>query len=322
MFDQRLVNDGIRSYVEVTFLEKHTLDHQALSELKEKSVEGIVESIVIREHAQIKMLFPIGQKVDLRRWVGLHGKLSTSQFRDVVEQILKLLSTQTITINPYYFILSPENIYLELGTGKVSLLYIPDTVLKTHFHGRLRGMFKALIPSLVNVEPTNRAFYGRILDLVQEEQFCAETLMRVMSKERVKTSNLWHWFNKQTEEKVNLWSNSSDGFSEERADAYLMKLTNSKKYPLCSNRTLKWVLGRNLKNDIVINEGVLNDIHATVYKKKNSYFVVDLETVNGTRVNGIFLKGRKARVINEGDILEFGDQKYVFYVGNHPKSYR
>lgn len=315
MFDQRLVNDGIRSYVEVTFLEKDTLDYQALSELKEQSVEGLVESIVIREETQTKMLFPIGQKVDLRRWVGLHGKLSTSQFRDVVEQILKLLSTPTRTVNPYYFILSPENIYLEIGTGKVSLLYIPDTVLKTHFHGRLRGMFKALIPTLVDVEPTNRAFYSRILELVQEDQFCADTLMKVMSKEAEKANKLWGWFNKQAETKVNLWSNSSDGFSENQSDAYLMKLTNSKKYPLRSNRTFRWLLGRSVKNDIVINEGVLNDTHAAVYKKKNSYFVVDLETVNGTRVNGIFLKGKKARVINEGDVLEFGDQKYVFYVG-------
>ncbi len=50
-------------------------------------------------------------------------------------------------------------------------------------------------------------------------------------------------------------------------------------------------------------------VHARVIKNNDSFAIEDLESTNGTRINGAPLSGNEVVALHDGDELEFGDEK-------------
>jgi len=69
------------------------------------------------------------------------------------------------------------------------------------------------------------------------------------------------------------------------------------------------ILGRKDDNDIVIAEGQASRVHAKVTKKADGYYVADMGSYNGTKVNG---EPVKEALLNEGDVIRIGKTTLVF----------
>ncbi len=69
--------------------------------------------------------------------------------------------------------------------------------------------------------------------------------------------------------------------------------------------------GRSSKADVVINDHKLSRIHAKIIRFGNGYRVIDLNSHNGTRVNGIRILEHP---LSSYDVIEFGSTKIKFLI--------
>src|SRR3989344_3262475 len=69
------------------------------------------------------------------------------------------------------------------------------------------------------------------------------------------------------------------------------------------------ILGRKKSADIYLKDEKLSRHHAQIYTNGHDYFIKDLNSTNGTKVNGKFITEQK---ISPRDIIEIGDIKFEF----------
>ncbi len=81
-----------------------------------------------------------------------------------------------------------------------------------------------------------------------------------------------------------------------------------KVYPLDKNELF---IGRDLSNDIVINDPEISRRHARLFTQGNTFVLEDLGSTNGTFVNGQRLMG--PNVLRPGDVITFGERMSLVY---------
>lgn len=79
-------------------------------------------------------------------------------------------------------------------------------------------------------------------------------------------------------------------------------LFNGKEIKIASRMTI----GRDKKNDFVIEDGLVSRFHLEIQQIRGSYFVQDRDSSNGTMINGKKIKAGKYIKINPGDTLSIG----------------
>ncbi|MCD4752407.1 MAG: FHA domain-containing protein [Anaerolineaceae bacterium] len=75
-------------------------------------------------------------------------------------------------------------------------------------------------------------------------------------------------------------------------------------------------IGRDLSNDIVINDPEISRRHARLYKQGNAYVLEDLGSTNGTSVNSKRLTGPCK--LNHGEVVEMGPNISFTYESDEP----
>ncbi|MGM9570971.1 MAG: FHA domain-containing protein [bacterium] len=89
--------------------------------------------------------------------------------------------------------------------------------------------------------------------------------------------------------------------------AILQDLKQGKKYNLSVPLT---TLGRSAHNDIVLEDKYASYEHARIIVRNQHFYLEDLQSTNGTTVNGIILQGTIE--LQDGDQIEIGDLIFVF----------
>ncbi|MBN2441050.1 MAG: FHA domain-containing protein [Spirochaetales bacterium] len=77
---------------------------------------------------------------------------------------------------------------------------------------------------------------------------------------------------------------------------------NDKSVPL----TAKITIGRDSMNDIVLEDNLISRYHAIIQKIKKAYFIKDLNSTNGTSVNGNRIPREKYIRIFQHDVIQLG----------------
>ena len=70
-------------------------------------------------------------------------------------------------------------------------------------------------------------------------------------------------------------------------------------------------IGRDLANDIVIRDSQVSRYHTRLTLQDQDYYAEDLDSSNGTRINGAQISGRVA--LNDGDFIALGDSILLTY---------
>ncbi len=97
-------------------------------------------------------------------------------------------------------------------------------------------------------------------------------------------------------------------------ETYLVSVYNGKKYSVHSNK--RFNIGRKIDHynnaDLCIDEGIISRSHATIVQENKKYYLIDLNSKNGTCLNGKKLLPNQKYLLNNYDILEFSRIKYKF----------
>lgn len=74
-------------------------------------------------------------------------------------------------------------------------------------------------------------------------------------------------------------------------------------------------LGRSEENQVVISDETVSARHARLFQVRTSgaIFIEDLDSTNGSTLNGKPLLPERAVELTDGDVLSFGDTFFVFY---------
>ena len=73
------------------------------------------------------------------------------------------------------------------------------------------------------------------------------------------------------------------------------------------------LIGKNREiSDLCLNLPQISRIHAKIEESGDGYIITDLNSTNGTSVNGHFLETNESMTISPGDQLSFADQRYRF----------
>jgi pSer/pThr/pTyr-binding forkhead associated (FHA) protein len=83
-----------------------------------------------------------------------------------------------------------------------------------------------------------------------------------------------------------------------------------KEFPLESVETR---IGRDVDNDIVINDAEVSRHHATIYLQMESFVLEDKGSTNGTSINGRRITS--PHTLRTGDIVTFGEHVDLLYEG-------
>jgi len=76
-------------------------------------------------------------------------------------------------------------------------------------------------------------------------------------------------------------------------------------------------IGRSEKNDVVVTHEKTSRRHCETFYRGNRWFIRDLESKNGTRLNKLKVAGEEP--LKKGDVIEVGDTQIIF-TGQQPGS--
>ncbi|MBN1699153.1 MAG: FHA domain-containing protein [Spirochaetales bacterium] len=71
-------------------------------------------------------------------------------------------------------------------------------------------------------------------------------------------------------------------------------------------------IGRDRSNCIVVEDNMVSRFHAVIQKIKNAYFIKDLKSTNGTKVNGVDVPKDKYIKLKKCDVIQIGRTDFTF----------
>lgn len=69
-------------------------------------------------------------------------------------------------------------------------------------------------------------------------------------------------------------------------------------------------LGRRAQNDVRLEDPAISGVHAVIFRAGADAVLEDLDSTNGTRVNG---QPVKKHFLQDGDVIEMANHKFVYH---------
>jgi eukaryotic-like serine/threonine-protein kinase len=73
-------------------------------------------------------------------------------------------------------------------------------------------------------------------------------------------------------------------------------------------------IGRTNGNDLIINGKTVSRRHARLWCDNGRWYLADMQSANGTFVNNVRLQPNQAVMLNDGDVINFGDEIVLFNI--------
>ena len=75
-------------------------------------------------------------------------------------------------------------------------------------------------------------------------------------------------------------------------------------------------IGRDTSNDIQLKDSAVSRRHCVIRSESNQYWITDLDSINGTLVNGKL--ATRATLLTEGAVIGIGNHKFLFKLYEAP----
>lgn len=226
----------------------------------------------------------------------------------MIKMIDSLAILEDYLLTPQKIAFQKEYIFMSNDLSLLQFIYVVDASVSFNFHEQVK---ETLLYLLLN-HPSFKFFYQKqdfkkILSWLQDEHFDSYVFKALLKNEPVKKDK-WSIKKLFSKEKVQVLSKETIMLQPENGNFLMF---DEKKVPLEKSHT---IIGRSLElTDFALPEVLsMGRVHAEVIKEDLSYYLVDLNSKNGTFVNGRRLDPQKRAPLKEGDVIKFANKKCIF----------
>jgi len=262
-----------------------------------------IKSFVDIEESEDILRYKLCEKYKSLKEVAMKKKLD----RKLLIKVLKTIATinlENYLLRKESMLLDINYIYVDSKKGDIKFIYVPFNTKNKNFEESFKDFVSNLIYGYIDNMALESKLVKGLIENINNEKI--ESLIEYINSIEVKRD-----FKKNVLEKAKLIFSGVDEkcFETEliTIDKSIMlsikgKIKNYTKFPL--------IIGKNSKYcNILINDNAVSRIHAQIEKEEEKIYIKDLNSKNGTYLNGKKIARMKRRIIKSGDYIRVGKEE-------------
>ncbi len=334
-----------RIYVTVDSIKGQNLNLREVEDIQNGILKNVIPLEVDMKRAGFVLKYDITNYMSMEQY--LHTIITKQKYAQIMLQILEIIRRMSEAYyNPQNIILNLDNVYINPSTETIFFIFIP--ILYFDSGCSVKDFLTQITYQTTFDSSEDTSYVEKCLNILQRNMnFSAvemeEYLKTILSdkKEPDKSDNqirsIYREYNlafeekkaeqpvkERKEEKENLEIGRSTRMTESlsnigssdtvllgtESNAYIKQLRTGKKYYLNSNEV---TIGKRQCEIEIADNPAVSKHHAMIQKKEGKYYLVDLNSTNGTKVNGKKINADIPEFLQDETQIEFANEKFVFY---------
>ena len=334
-----------RIYVTVDSIKGQNLNLREVEDIQNGILKNVIPLEVDMKRSGFVLKYDITNYMSMEQY--LHTIITKQKYAQIMLQILEIIRTMSEAYyNPQNIILNLDNVYMNPSTETIFFIFIP--ILYFDSGCSVKECLTQITYQTTFDSSEDTSYVEKCLNILQRNMnFSAvemeEYLKTILSdkKEPDKSDNqirsIYREYNlafeekkaeqpveERKEEKENLEIGRSTRMTESlsnigssdtvllgtESNAYIKQLRTGKKYYLNSNEV---TIGKRQCEIEIADNPAVSKHHAMIQKKEGKYYLVDLNSTNGTKVNGKKINADIPEFLQDETQIEFANEKFVFY---------
>ena len=334
-----------RIYVTVDSIKGQNLNLREVEDIQNGILKNVIPLEVDMKRSGFVLKYDITNYMSMEQY--LHTIITKQKYAQIMLQILEIIRTMSEAYyNPQNIILNLDNVYMNPSTETIFFIFIP--ILYFDSGCSVKEFLTQITYQTTFDSSEDTSYVEKCLNILQRNMnFSAvemeEYLKTILSdkKEPDKSDNqirsIYREYNlafeekkaeqpveERKEEKENLEIGRSTRMTESlsnigssdtvilgtESNAYIKQLRTGKKYYLNSNEV---TIGKRQCEIEIADNPAVSKHHAMIQKKEGKYYLVDLNSTNGTKVNGKKINADIPEFLQDETQIEFANEKFVFY---------
>lgn len=242
---------------------------------------------------------------------------------------VKLLDEYLLSIDRV--VIDKEYIYYDVNDKKIKLIYLP---LKSYQSNNQQNKIKEILLSLIyehmNFDIINE--HQAIIEMLQSKSLDIFALKAYWTKNihkvRERRKSKWFFFknkisdldkSSKKKEKEMGKQNEKDFLTQESEVETVAMPENTCPVLSFEHKKIRlnqpsFLIGRSVAlNDYALPHALtMGRVHAEILHEEAGYYILDLNTKNGTYINGKRIESQKKYKLQKGDCIEIGQEKVIF----------
>lgn len=342
IFDNTKVLEEVgNNYISYLLNENDLFSETGYKVLRNISNKGFVKCVQTLNNGKPKLFYDTSELINLQVLIkNIDIKkffLIINNLLDVCEEVISngFLKYENINNNN-------NRIYIDVKNGyKVKVIYLPinmdsETISLESFENIIKQLICNFINENINLKNDmtmdlcQRIFMNNIhfqdikimLNEYEKNQINLDAPFKKQEDLNDKVTDNYNMVNTivnndiNTNGSVNLNEKQRKGlfrlFHKEMNDMIVLKSKSLISRESIVINKKEFIIGKNdIEADGVINQKMVSRKHCLISYSRNSFYVTDLKSLNGTFLNGIQLSPGKKEKIKIGDILKVADIEYI-----------
>lgn len=289
-------------------------DHYQVGMMLRNKIPGLLECSLSRMDKTAAFFYEITSKQNLRL-VLERRHLKASELHGLLEQLLLTAQRcEEYLLDTAQLLLDPDYIYLDPDQWEISFCFFP--FYKAEKENELLGLAEYLLDRLDKQDADAVALGYEFYRMAGEENASLEQVLSAWKKEKEIMEEAELPGTRQeirTEPEIEISQPAAGGETVflKRASGLILHSENPI-YPSMEITSDQFLIGK--KKDAVdgwLKARGISRLHGKISKEEGTYYLTDLNSTNGTFLNGGRLEVNEKARIRQGDIVGFADVKYV-----------
>lgn len=209
-------------------------------------------------------------------------------------------------LDPSKIVLDKQYVFINIKSMTVHFIYLPLERYEVPIHKKMKELLLSLVFSLeldhIEGDPRIKKMIGYLQDPTFDMMVFETMLCTFKEEKTVKKQWIKKWFEKEPEEETIL-------------------LKEDESYPVLEFKEKKvlinkdsFLIGRAKQLvDYAIPYALnMGRVHAEIIREEDQYYIIDVNTKNGTYLNGERIPSQSKQLITKGDCIQIANEIAIF----------
>lgn len=294
--------------------QKEFQDHYQVGMLVRNRIPGLLECSLSRMDETAVFYYEITSRQNLRL-VLERRHLKASELYALLEQLLLAARRcEEYLLEPDRLLLNPDYIYLDPDRWEISFCFFP--FYETTGENELLGLAEYLLDRLDKQDADAVALGYEFYRMAGEENSSLEQALSIWKEGKEKAEEIadprpWEEHKEEPPKEASEPAAGGETMFLKKTSCLVLHSENPA-YPNMEIMGEQFLIGK--KKDAVdgfIKARGISRLHGKISKEEGAYYLTDLNSTNGTFLNGGRLEVNEKARIRQGDIVGFADVKYM-----------